>query len=159
MSISVCLDDLSHKEDLVENKILSLHGVIKTFFLGIVVFILLKYGSIKLRKAFNSTDYYNYIAGLSEEEMKQLLNKLKELSQKTRRIQESLSRIIQFYYQPLFKSSLKTIIDLNNLIDEKIEDFELVLNTKFINSAKKILLGIKNSDFDVSKIEKVETFL
>lgn len=159
MSISLCLDELHQKEDSVANKIPSVPSLKTDIFFGASIFLDLKYILGMLKKIFESNRYDLLIQSMSKIEMKELLDDLKGLAHRTENIQDALSRKIKFYYQPLMKNSIKTAIDINDMILEKIEDFELSLNPKFVNSMEKILESIEESDFDISKVQKIDSFL
>ena len=59
----------------------------------------------------------------------------------------------------IFDENLSDKIELKNFDEDTCEELYLSFNPKFIASMEKINMGIEESDFDVSKVKKVESFI
>lgn len=59
----------------------------------------------------------------------------------------------------IFDENLPDKIELKNFDEDACEDLNLSFNPKFIASMEKINKGIEESDFDISKVKAVDSFM
>jgi len=153
-----CIDELSQKEETLLEKIYSLSKPLGNVIIGAEVFFAVKYLFKSSKRIFESADFYEVVK-VDKNVTKDIHDKLEEIVFKNERIQESLIEIIKKYPQPLLKSSLKELKEFNDYILGVLEEVKIALNPNFFDAMEKIVEGIEKSNFDISKVEKVEPFL
>lgn len=155
MQATVCLDELSEKEENLLDKTAPPIGPLKGAIVGVIVFFTVKYLFRKMKKVFESREYET--TTYSEAEARSIYNKFKEFIALNETLQDRLIKSLKVCPQPFLKLALRKLNALNDYVHEKIEDFEFALNPQFINTMEKIVKGIDESNFDISKVKRVDS--
>ena len=155
----VCLDELSEQEEIIDNRI----SKAASFYQRISTAIFVCRESRKLlkdtRRWFFNEEYQQLAEKTSLEEMRELIPNLRKLIDRQNNIVLNLHQIRNFIVKLFVNISIKNIQTTSNIMEDKIQDYVLATDNKFLDAAEKILDGANNHHLDINKVTRIESFV
>lgn len=154
-----CVDDLSHQEEIISNKLFSLPSFLRPLLIGPKVYFDIRGLFKETNELFDSCEYHSLILAITPKERKEFSDEIIMLISKTEKIKNRLISQIRTYYQPLLKPAIKKLIETNSFLHDKIIEFNLVTSKKFIIALEKVVETSSDESFDIDRVVRVESIL
>jgi hypothetical protein len=159
MNDIMCLGNFFEHEEIIHARVSETTSFSERMFASIYVCREIKKQLKDVRRLFSGGNYQKIVDKMSIEDMKELIPTLKTFINRQDKVVTKLEEINKSLAKPFVKSAIKNIKIINDILEDKIQDFTLAADSEFIGAVEKILDGAANHNLDINRVPNLGSFV
>ncbi len=159
MSDIMCLGEFSQHEEVIQTRISQTATLFKRLYAPIYICFETKRLLKDARRFFYNKEYQKVVDETSISAMKDIGTTFSMIVGRQDIIVSQLLKINRPLAKPFIKPAIKNVRLARAIFIDKIQDFSLATNTKFLEATEKIFDGALNHELDFDKVPRLGSFV